>query len=310
MNKLIGFIAITFLMSFNGIAIAKSAPMCPAVVKPKELPTPRSETRPSGATITVYDFSTLKVHAFTAPKPAMRTSTYVLEGARQLVIIEPQFMNSLAKDFRAYVDSLSKPIERIIVSDRDPDHYFGLASGFKDIPAYALSSVIATINKEGPKLVVERRKVFGPEMPDQQVAPSHALSTGRTTIDCIRYHFDSSTDDEGGQQITVNLPEYGIVFTGDIASNRCHLVPSKATEKRLADFVKHSKDYLLVLPSNGLPGNSQIFTDNLAYLKSVQQGLKEAKTAEEYQARMIKQYPDYDCDVYFHFYVPAYYQKK
>lgn len=308
--RIVSYFGFFLFLGTFAVAQAVVPDTCPRVVKPTVLPTPMISTRASGATITVYDFKTLKIHAFTAPKQALRTSTYVIEGLNKLVLIEPQFMNSLAKDFRAYVDGLGKPIDRMIVSDRDPDHYFGLATGFSDVSAYALQSVIDTINKEGPRLLVERRQMFGEEMPEHHVAPTQVLKPGPSRIDCIAYRFDASTDDEGGQQIVIHLPEYGIVFTGDIAANQCHLIPGTANEDRLFTFAKTAKNFLLVLPSNGVPSNNELFSENLAYLQSVKKGLQKSKTAEEYTARMVKQYPDYDCDAYFYFYVPARYQKK
>jgi len=309
LSRIASYFGLFLIVSTFSVAQAVPA-TCPRVTKPTEIPAPVSSTRTSGATVTIYDFKTLKIHAFTAPKQALRTSSYVIEGLHKLVLIEPQFMKSLSKDFRAYVDSLGKPIDRMIVSDRDPDHYFGLASGFTTVSAYALQSVIDTINKEGPKLLVERRKMFGEEMPEHQVAPTQVLKTGPATIDCITYQFDASTDDEGGQQIAVHLPEVGIVFTGDITGNHCHLIPGKANEDRLSAFAKVAKDFLLVLPSNGVPSNNKLFSENLAYLASAKKNLQEAKTADEYKTRMMKQYPDYDCDAYFYFYVPGHYQKK
>lgn len=307
MNKLIFGTALLFFFGFD---IYAASHHCPKPITPTSLPTPVITTRPSGATITIYDFTTLKIHAFTAPKPALRTSTYVLEGPKKLVIIEPQFMNSLAKDFRSYIDSLKKPLDRIIISDRDPDHYFGLAAAFKNIPAYALPTVIATINKSGPALLEERRKIFGPEMPEQHPTPKQSLSTGNTVIDCIKYQFDSSTDDEGGLQVTLTLPEYHVLFTGDISSNKCHLVPGKATQERLSAFEKNASNYLLILPGNGVPTDNKIFAENLKYLQSVAKFLAESPTPEDYQARIIKSYPDYDCEIYFNFYVPAYYKNR
>lgn len=314
LNDRFGLLAhlLTGLLMGNLIISTARAESCPTLPDKTALKVPVAETatRTNGATTTLYDFKTVRIHAYTAPRQALRTSTYVIEGSHQLVVIEPQFMNSLSKDFRAYVDSLGKPVERVLVTDRDPDHYFGLAAGFTDAPAYALASVISVIETQGAALLEERRKVFGDEMPKQQVVPGHTLKTGSETIDCVRYQFDASTDDEGGQQVTISLPDYGVVATGDIALNRCHLIPGAAIEQRLNGYAKHAKDYQLVLPSNGVPADGRVFAANLGYLATVKKNLAKAKTAEDYRQRMLKAYPDYDCEAYFMFYVPAHYQKK
>lgn len=298
------------LLASGVLGSASATEGCPAPAKLKAMPDPASATRPSGAATTVYDLKTVKIHAYTAPKQALLTSTYVIEGPAKLVVIEPQFMNSMAKDFRAYIDGLGKPIDRVLVTDRDPDHYFGLAAAFTEVPAYALPSVIEVIDREGPALLEERKKIFGGEMPQKQLAPTHALKTGKETIDCVAYQFDASKDDEGGQQLAVRLPEYGVIATGDIASNHSHIVPGPATEKRLQGFAKAAKSYKLVLPSNGVPADGKLFAENLAYLAAIAKNLKAAKSAEDYQGRMLQAYPGYSNEIYFNFYVPGHFAKQ
>lgn len=55
-----------------------------------------------------------------------------------IVLVDGQFLVSCARAFRDYADSLGKPIDRLYVSHRHPDHWFGLGAAFSDVTIYAL----------------------------------------------------------------------------------------------------------------------------------------------------------------------------
>jgi glyoxylase-like metal-dependent hydrolase (beta-lactamase superfamily II) len=60
-------------------------------------------------------------------------ATHIIESKNKLVLVDGQFLVPYAKKFRGYADSLRKPIERLYLSHRHPDHWFGLGTAFGDI---------------------------------------------------------------------------------------------------------------------------------------------------------------------------------
>src|SRR5262245_4800903 len=77
-------------------------------------------------------------------------ATHIIESKTKLVLIDGQFLVPYAKQFRAYADSLGgKPIDRLYLSHRHPDHWFGLSAAFEDVKIYALRETIDSIKQQG-----------------------------------------------------------------------------------------------------------------------------------------------------------------
>lgn len=85
------------------------------------------ETRATGAQLQVQDPGQFKVHAYVAPE-----NMSVL----------------LANDYCLYADSLNKPINRLLLTHGQPDHYLGLIV-FEDAPNHALPSSVKEVAETG-----------------------------------------------------------------------------------------------------------------------------------------------------------------
>ena len=95
------------------------------------------------------------------------------------MIFDAQFLVPYATEARAYVDSLNKPIDRIIITHSHPDHFYGMTAAFADIPGYALAKTKAVITNIGPKMLANNKKNMGDLVPDKVVAPTNEIEPGR-----------------------------------------------------------------------------------------------------------------------------------
>src|SRR5262245_56823477 len=82
----------------------------------------------------------VRIHTFIASftYDNIANSTHIIESKSKLVLVDGQFLAPYAKQFRDYANSLGKPIERLYLSHRHPDHWFGLGAAFSDIDIHAL----------------------------------------------------------------------------------------------------------------------------------------------------------------------------
>ena len=53
-------------------------------------------------------------------------ATHIIESRNRLVLVDGQFLAPYAQKFRSYADGLGKPIDRVYLSHRHPDHWFGV----------------------------------------------------------------------------------------------------------------------------------------------------------------------------------------
>ena len=92
------------------------------------------------------------IHCCTSPDDGERVNAQIIETAKKLVIVDAMLMRPYAKEFRAYADSLGKPIDRVYVTHAHPDHWFGIES-FQDKDVYAFAETIEEIKFFAPMAI-------------------------------------------------------------------------------------------------------------------------------------------------------------
>src|SRR5579862_532611 len=93
----------------------------------------------------------VRIHTFISSfaDDNIANATHIIESKNKLVLVDGQFLAPYASKFRDYADSLGKPIERLYLSHRHPDHWFGLGTAFSDIAIYALPETITFVEEHG-----------------------------------------------------------------------------------------------------------------------------------------------------------------
>src|SRR4051812_16855845 len=99
----------------------------------------------------VKEVGAVRIHTFISSFSYnnIANATHIIESENKLVLIDGQFLVPYARAFRAYADGLAKPIERLYLSHRHPDHWFGLGAAFRDVSVYALPETIAFLKEHG-----------------------------------------------------------------------------------------------------------------------------------------------------------------
>src|ERR1700722_11368888 len=78
-----------------------------------------------------------KVHMFTSTPGEMDTNSFLIETAASVVAIDTQFLGTPARQFRAMLDAIDKPLRAVVITHPHPDHFNGnvvFLEGLTDIP--------------------------------------------------------------------------------------------------------------------------------------------------------------------------------
>lgn len=231
-------------------------------------------------------------------------ATHIIETPNQLVLVDSQFLVPYAQAFRAYADGLGKPIERLFLSHRHPDHWFGLGTAFSDINIYTLAEIQSFIQEHGEDSRSDHWKL-GDYAPDRIVVPQKVVSTGEETIDGVRYIYDKVTDTEIDFHLTLRLPDLGVYIAQDLIYSGTHLYLTKHMNhwsKVLQEMLV--EDYDLFMPGHGLPADKNEVARNIEYLSSAQQAISNGLTDDAFKKFMIQRYPDRRCPGVFDIYMP------
>lgn len=245
--------------------------------------------------VQVLDHGDVKIHVYTAPDDSNLNSTYAVEGKTSLVLVDAQFLVPYAKEFRAYVDAIGKPIDRMIISHSHPDHIWGLDAAFGDVTAYALEATIAAIKAGAPGLLKMRKPKMGDLAPEKIVVPAHVITPGTEVIDGVTYEFEEIADGEDADQLVIRLPKQQVIIVQDLGYDEVHLFTAANLDSWIGilEKLQAEKGYDRVLVGHGVPTDKSVYGADIAYLNDAKQVLASVKSGEDYAASMAEKYPDY-----------------
>lgn len=252
-----------------------------------------SITRETGATVTIQDVGNITVHSYLAPEQAFANNTHIIETANSLVLIDTQFLLPMALDFRAYADSLGKPIDRLIITHAHPDHFLG-SEAFADVDVYALAEVGAKIEEVGQAEVDEKQADFGDAIASTYVVPM-TLEPGTVEIDGVTFEFDVVMNAEAEIQAVTKLPDYGVISVGDIVYSGMHLILAGSPPtwiEALENLKAESDTYPVVLPGHGATTDPSVYDANIAWLAKAGELMGTATSGEEFKAGLMDAFPD------------------
>lgn len=248
----------------------------------------------------------VRIHTFVASFTGdnIANATHIVESANRLVLVDSQFLVPYAKAFRQYADSLGKPIERLYLSHRHPDHWFGSGAAFGDVPVYALPETAEFIRDHGEDSRSDHWKL-GDFVPDRVVVPKETVQPGTERIDGVEYVFDRVTDTEIDFNLTIKLPELGVFFAQDLLYSGTHLYLTK----HLEHWIRVLRAMLLsecelFLPGHGLPADKNEVARNIEYLAAAREAIDDGLSGDAFKQYLLQRYPERRCPGIFDIYLP------
>jgi glyoxylase-like metal-dependent hydrolase (beta-lactamase superfamily II) len=263
-----------------------------------QLPDPIIDIRKAGD-VRIHTF----ISSFTDDNIA--NATHIIESKNKLVLVDGQFLVPYARDFREYADSLGKPIERLYLSHRHPDHWFGLGTAFNDIAIFALPETISFIKEHGEASRKDHLPKMGDLAPDKIVVPQNVVKPGEEIIDGVRYIFREVLNTEIDFLLTIGLPEIGVYIAQDLIYSGTHLYLTQYRENwiRVLQSMLRS-DYELFMPGHGWPADKVEVGKNIEYLSAAEQAIDHKLTKYTLRDFMLQRYPERKCPGIFDTYLP------
>ena len=261
---------------------------------------------PDPIKIIVKKIGNIRIHTFISSyeKNNIANATHIIENER-LVVIDAQFYKYYALKFRKYINGIGKPIERLYVSHRHPDHWFGLATAFQDVPVYALQETIDFIRKDGKASIEDHKAKMGDQIPDSLFIPQNVAKPGKEIIDGIEYVFKKVVDTEIDYMLTIKLPRLKIQIVQDLIYSGTHLYLTKHIRKWAGLLQKMLlSDDDLFLPGHGLPADKAEIAQNLKYLLAAQLAYDDGLKDDYFKNFLLNRFPARECPGIFDIYIP------
>lgn len=225
------------------------------------------------------------IHSYVSPEAGVMVTSHIIETERQLVIVDTTLLPSTAAEVRSYADSLGKPIERIIISHAHSDHWSGLAS-FAGIPVFTTDKVREDIAQEIRDEGAVSMEVLDPVIP---------LTADTETLDGLTFEYLIYNDAESPEQVTVHLPELGILFAQDLVYNNVYFFPGVNRDNwvRTLQSLQTMDNADVILAGHGFPTTKGELDSAINFLTLYSEAAEAATDEASLQDALRQAYPNY-----------------
>jgi glyoxylase-like metal-dependent hydrolase (beta-lactamase superfamily II) len=122
------------------------------------------------------------IHRFPAKHEGAFVNAYLVETESGVVAVDGLLTVSAAREMRAALDRLGKPLHAVLLTQSHPDHYAGLSEivAGSDVPIVAPQGVIDTITADDAMKDQIIGPMFGDDWPSKRIFPNTPISDGES----------------------------------------------------------------------------------------------------------------------------------
>ena len=244
------------------------------------------------------------IHMFTSPEEGESVNSHIVETASSLLIVDVPLLKPYALEFKAYIESLDKPVELVLATHAHPDHWFSLGY-FSEYRIRAYQGAIDEMAMLKDVAIGFHTSIHADLMPENIILPPETIEPGDFEIGGVIFRLLQFKDIEANTLMAVEIPSINTLIAQDLVYNKCHMYVATRTADggfAVGNWIRALEDcrtrgYETVIPGHGAAADARVFDDCIQYLTFASDVLATAVSAEEFAAAMKKQYPDHAIEL-------------
>ncbi len=253
-------------------------------------------------TIHTIETGGLKIHVFLSEPVIFQVASVVLEGEREVALVDAQFSANNADRLADLIRSTGKKLTTIFISYSDPDYYFGLdrlARQFPEAKVLATPQTVWLIDATRDEKMAIWSPQLGANAPERILIPA-ALTADHFMLENRRIEIRRNVGDE--QHAFLWIPSARTILGGVYLEENEHIwVADSQTKEARAKWLAGLDTMEKLSPAHTIPahfnaaksdfnGNTPIrFTRN--YLSALDDALIGATGSAEVIGKMKALYP-------------------
>ena len=249
--------------------------------------------------ILVSEFGAVKIHSYLSPADGLQVNTQMIEGPNAFVIFDGQLLLPYADEVASYVQTLGKPIDRIILSHAHTDHWGGLqvlTERFPDARVFALDGIADQVRARGPARLDGLRRTYGDKAATKVTVPTEIITEGPQRIDGVTYDFKRFVDAESDLQLAALLPEQKVLMAFDLvfSPNQHAFTGANHFDHWLIvlELLKALQGYDTIIIGHDTPVDRSAIDSTMTYVKRAKEIHAASADAKSYSEKLKAAFPD------------------
>src|SRR5713226_1488795 len=288
------------LLPFVGWRLSAAAPANPELAQKTDAPATKNAAAPRrlGA-ILVIQFGPVKIHSYLSPADGLQVNTQMIEGPNAVVIFDGQLLLTYADEVASYVQTLGKPVDRIILSHAHTDHWGGLqilTERFPDARVFALDGIADQVRVRGPARLDGLRRTYGDKAATKVTVPTETITEGLQRIDGVTYDFKRFVDAESDLQLAALLPEQKVLMAFDLVFSPNQHAFTGANHfdhwMIVLESLKALQGYDTITIGHDTPVDRSAVDSTMTYVKRAKEIRAASADAKTYSDKLKAAFPD------------------
>lgn len=241
----------------------------------------------------------LTLEVYTSNDYGYATTSTVVSGETDAILIDPQFLASDARAVAEMIRDSGKNLTTVYTTHAHPDHLFGVAvikEEFPDARYVALPEVAARVETGWPARRNFWYPTYGDELPSEVPILPEPLATPTLTLEGETMEITGEVQGDGPGNSFVWIPSLRAVVAGDTVFYRRHMgVPADPTAwLETLDKIDALNPDILVPghKGEGVPNDPAATQWMREYIADFNAFKAESATPDELKQRMLAKYAD------------------
>jgi len=287
------------LFPFVGWRLASAAAANRELAQNSGAVTTRAAGPGRAGAILVSQFGPVKIHSYLSPADGLQVNTQMIEGPNAVFIFDSQLLLPYAGEVASYVQTLGKPVDRIILSHAHTDHWGGLqvlTERFPETRVFALGGIADQIRAGGPARLDGLRRTYGDKAASKVTVPTETITEGLQRIDGVTYDFRRVVDAESDLQLAALLPEQKVILAFDLvfSPNQHVFTGGNRFDHWLIvlESLKALQGYDIIIIGHDTPVDRSAIDSTMTYIKRAKEIHAASADAKTYSENLKAAFPN------------------